>query len=143
MKDKRIVRVKNPKLRKIRNEMRELLLQARDADLNKITHEMELMEFDKDDNRITIDELAPSQLERFRRLQQMKYENREIGRKSICLCYNCGKSDQDMYYNHPYRAWFCVGCVDFLKTAHTKVEAKKVRGEYTCDPDGEFGQSFF
>ena len=143
MRDKRIIRVENPKFRKIRNEMRELLLQARDADLNIITHEMELMEFDKDDNRITIDELTPSQLERFRELQQMKNENREIGRKSICLCYNCGKSDQGMYYNLSYRAWFCIGCVDFLKTAHAKMEAKKARGEYMCDPDDEFGQSFF
>ncbi|MHA1349963.1 MAG: hypothetical protein ACTSPZ_03880 [Promethearchaeota archaeon] len=59
------------------------------------------------------------------------------------MCYNCGKPDQDMYYNHPYRAWFCVECVDFLKKGRATMEAKKARGEYTCDPDDEFGQSFF
>jgi len=143
VKDKRIISVKNPKLRKIRNEMREVLLQARDAELDKITYEMELMEFDKDDNRITIDDLTPSQLERFRELQHLKNENREIGRKSICMCYNCGKPDQDMFYNYPYRAWFCVECVKFLKKGHAKMKVKKAHGEYTCDPDDDFGQSFF
>ena len=105
--------------------MREVLLQARDAELDKITYEMELMEFDKDDNRITIDDLTPSQLERFRELQHLKNENREIGRKSICMCYNCGKPDKDMFYNYPYRPWFCVECVKFLKKGHAKMKVKK------------------
>ena len=142
MKDKKIISVRNPKLQKVRNELRELLLQARDTERGKFSNEMELMRFDKDENRISVDDWTPSQLKRFRELQRLKNEGEEIGRKSICMCYNCGKADQDMYYNHPYRAWFCVGCVDFLKTAHAKMEAKKERGEYTCDPDNEFGQSF-
>jgi len=143
VKDKRIISVKNPKLRKIRDSLRELLFQASSAEWNRIYNEMKEIDANEEGDSIPMDELAPSQLKRFRELQDLKNKNREVARRSICMCYNCGKPNQDMYYNRPYRTWFCVGCVDFLKTAHIKMEVKKARGEYTCDPDDEFGQSFF
>ena len=143
MKDKRIISVKDPKLRKIRDGLRMLLVQASSAEWNKIYDEMEGLRFDKDENRISVDDWTPSQLKRFRELQRLKNENRKMGEKSICMCFNCGKSDQDMYYNYPYRAWFCVECVEFLRKGYAKMKAKKARGEYMCDPDSEFGQSFF
>jgi len=143
VKDKRIISVKGPKLLKVRNELREVLLQARDAELRKIRSEMEKIDSNEVGDSIPMDELAPSQLKRFRELQQMESVNREIGDKSICMCFNCGRADRDMYYNHPYRAWFCVECMEFLRKGYSKMVAKKVRGEYMCDPDDEFGQSFF
>lgn len=143
MKDKRIISVKDPKLRKIRNELREVLLQARRAEWREIYDEMKEIDSNEEGDSIPMDELAPSQLRRFRELQQLENENRETGRKSICMCYNCGKADQDMYYNHSYRAWFCIECVKFLQKGYAKMKAKKARGEYTCDPDDEFGKSFF
>ncbi len=142
MKDKRIISLKNPNLRKIRNEMRELLILARNTKRGKIRSEMKEISSNEEGDSIPMDELTPSQLKRFRELQRLESKNKDIGRKSICLCYNCGKSDLDMYYNYPYRAWFCVECVNFLKSAHSKMRAKKIRGEYTCDPNDEFGQSF-
>ena len=143
MKDKRIISVKDPKLQKIRNELREVLFQARTAEWRKIQDEMEEIDSDERGDSIPMDELAPLQLKRFRELQRLQNENREIGNKSICMCYNCGRADQDMYYNRPYRAWFCVECVKFLRKGYAKMKAKKNRGEYMCDPDDEFGQSFF
>lgn len=143
MKDKRIVSIRDPRLRKIRDELREVLFQARRAELRKIRDEMEEIDSNEEGDSIPMDELTPSQLKRFRELQRLESKNREIGKKSICMCYNCGRADQDMYYNHPYRAWFCVDCVKFLRKGYAKMKAKKARGEYTCDPDDEFGQSFF
>ena len=132
MKDKRIVSIRDPRLRKIRDELREVLFQARRAELRKIRDEMEEIDSNEEGDSIPMDELTPSQLKRFRELQRLESKNREIGKKSIC-----------MYYNHPYRAWFCVDCVKFLRKGYAKMKAKKARGEYTCDPDDEFGQSFF
>lgn len=142
MKDKRIISIKDPKLRKTRNELRELLLQARDTKRDKIKNEMKQLRFDKDNIRISVDDWTPSQLRRFRYLQQLKNEIDEMGNKSICMCYTCGKPDQDMYYNHSYRAWFCVGCANLVKSHRARVEAKKARGLYKCDSDEEFSQSF-
>lgn len=142
MKDKRIVNIKNPKLRKIRNELREVWLQARDAERDRIKNEMELLRFDEDENRISVDDWTPSQIKHFRELQRLKDEVEEIGRKSICMCYTCGKPDQNMYYNHPYRAWFCIDCANLAKSHHTRIKAKKARGVYNCDSDEEFSQSF-
>ena len=142
MKDKRIISIKDPKLRKTRNELRELLLQARDTKRDKIKNEMKQLRFDKDDIRISVDDWTPSQLRRFRYLQQLKNEIDEMGNKSICMCYTCGKPDQDMYYNHLYRAWFCVECANLAKSHHARIKAKKARGLYKCDSDEEFSQSF-
>ena len=143
MKDKRIISVKNPKLRKIRDELREVLNCFAEAEWNKIFDERKRFLYDTDGKRRTVDDMKPEEVKQFRELQSLKNKNREIARKSICMCYNCGKPDQDMFYNYPYRAWFCVECVKFLKMGHAKMKAKKAHGEYTCDPDDEFGQSFF
>ena len=142
MKDKRIISIKNPKLRKIRNEFREVWLQVSDAERSKIRNEMKAIDSDEEGDSIPMNELAPSQLKRFRKLQQLENEIDEIGNKSICMCYTCGKPDQDMYYNHPYRAWFCVECANLAKSHHARVKAKKARGLYKCDSDEEFSQSF-
>ena len=142
MKDKRIISIKDPKLRKIRNEFREVWLQARDSERSKLGNEMKVIDSDEKGDSIPMNELVPSQLKRFRELQQLRNKINEIGKKSICMCYTCGKPDQDMYYNHPYRAWFCVECATLAKSHHARIKAKKARGEYTCDPDEEFSQSF-
>ena len=120
-----------------------MLFQARDAESRKRRDEMGEIDSSEEGDSVPMDELTSSELKRFRELQRLESEGDEIDKKSICMCYNCGRADQDMYYNHPYRAWFCVECVEFLRKGHKKMEAKKARGEYMCDPDGEFGQSFF
>jgi hypothetical protein len=142
VKDKRIISIKNPKFRKIRDELRKVWLQASNKEWDKIYNEMEDIDSDSEGDSIPMDELVPSQLNRFRELQQLKSLNEEIGRKSICMCYTCGKPDQDMYYNHPYRAWFCVGCASLAKAHHARIEEKKEHGDYMCDDDNGFSQTF-
>jgi len=142
VRDKRIVIIKDLGLRKIRNELRMVLIQASNTEWDKIFNKMEEFRYDKDENRISLDDWTPSQLKQFRELQYLKNGNEEICRKSICMCYTCGKPDQDMYYNHPYRAWFCVECANLAKSHQTRIKAKKAHGIYNCDSDEEFSHSF-
>ena len=104
MKDKRIVRIMDPKLRKIRNEMREILNCFLEAEWNKAFNNRKRLLYGVDGKRRTIDDMSSEELQQFRVLQQKQNEIRKIGDHSICMCYTCGKPDQDMYYNHPYRA---------------------------------------
>lgn len=143
MKDKRIISVKTPQMQKIRNGMRMLLIRASQSEGRKIHEELEQMRFDSEENRITVDDMTPTELKLYRELQGLENENREVIRSSICMCHSCGIADRDIYYNYPYRVWYCVDCVDFFKSAHAKMETKKARGDYMCDPDDEFGQSFY
>ena len=143
MKDKRIIRIKDSRLRNIRNGLRMLLIRASSAEERRFHNEMNQIGSNDEGDPIPMGELEPLQLKRFRELQQLENESDDTVRRSICMCRHCGKPDQDMYYNYPYRSWYCVECVDFLRGAYAKMQAKKARGEYTCDPDDEFGQSFY
>jgi len=142
VKDKRIISIKDSKLRRIRNEMREVLNCFLEAEWKNAFNNQKRFLYNIDGKRRTIDDMSSEELQHFRMLQQKQNEIRKIGDHSICTCYTCGKPDQDMYYNHPYRAWFCVECANLAKSHHTRIKEKKRHGEYTCDSDDEFSKTF-
>jgi len=144
MKNKRIIAVKNPRLRKIRNEYRNLWSVAESAEWRRLNDEMEGLSFDEDENILTIDDMKRiGTLERFRSLQENQSDLRRAFRRSICKCSSCGRADLDMYYNKPYNSWFCLDCVQKIINGYANIITKKALGTYYCDDDdGDFGESF-
>lgn len=145
MKHKRIIAIKDPRLRKIRNEFRNLWSAAESAEWNKLGDEMEELDFDEEGHRIFINERTPENLKYYRSLQDTQSELRRNFRNSICMCRSCGRADLDMYYNRSYRTWFCVECVKGIINGYANIITKKALGTYYCgedDDDNDFEESF-
>jgi len=144
MKDKRVIKIKDPRLRKIRNEFRNLWSSAETVRWRGFGDEMEEIRFDKnDDHRILIEERSPENLKYYRSLQEAQQDLRENFRRSICMCYTCGRADLDMYYNKAYNAWWCVECVGMFRVMHPQMKEKYAdKDPRFYDFDEGFGESF-
>ena len=124
MKKKKTIAIKNPKLRKIRNSLRKMLLKAVSVKWNEIHDEWREFFFNPDGTRRSIRNLPPDELEKFRQLQDQENSLRDLADRSICKCVACGSPDRDMVYNKAYDAWYCTECYG-LHRAHAKELAKK------------------
>lgn len=144
MRDKRIIKIRNFRLRKIRNELRLLWHSVSSSQWNKITDELEEMMFDKNDgHRVLISERSPENLKYYRSLQDERNQLRENIRMSICECASCGRADRDMYYNKTYDAWWCADCAGLFRTMHPHMKEKYANKDPRFyDYDEEFGKSF-
>ncbi len=133
MKDKRAIIIKTPKLRKIRNNFRDLWLKATSSKWNNIYDRRRDMLFRSDGSRITISAFSPSELAQFRNLQSQEATLRELASRSICMCVTCGKGEQDMVYNKAYDAWYCTECYG-MERLNTQERAKlKIRKLKPCE----------
>ena len=145
MKDKRIIRIKDPRLRKIRNEFRNLWFIHYESIYKRLSTEMRRLRFDGEGKLLGPDEMKDADvLNIYHSLQRSQQDLREDFKRSICMCYTCGRIDLDMYYNRPYRSWFCVECVPVILTGYANIQIKKELDTYYCDDDNDdFGESFF
>ncbi len=95
MKKERAIIIKNPRLRRIRNELRNILQLWIDDIWSSLTEQIEKHNWD--DDRSTIILRNRSELCLFEEL-------------SICLCLHCGHRDKDMIYRPDMRQWLCIEC---------------------------------
>ena len=105
MKRKRTIIIKDPKLQKIRNNFRILLLKWGSKEWKKLHSELLS---------------TPSEnINLIREINRKKQEIMELKEASICKCASCAGPDKDMTYNPVRKEWFCVDCYrelqDFYK----------------------------
>jgi len=135
MKDKRTIIIKSPKLQKIRNNLRNLLIQAYHARWHTLFEEMDKLECTPEGVVRIIDDYSLEELKKYRQLQKQETALRDLARRSICMCVTCGKGELDMVYNKAYDAWYCTECYGLERISareRAKVKAKK-RGPKSCE----------
>ena len=113
MKKKRTISIKNPQLRKIRNNFRNLWKEwAHQLTIQLHSREEEVYynESGKFKSEITGEEI-----ERVRNISGKLSEIRNLVDKSICKCRRCVRTDQDMTYNPRDGAWYCVECYEEMR----------------------------
>lgn len=143
MKDKRKISVQNSNLRRFRNNLRNIIIEANGVILLKIRGEREEITAKGDGSNIYVGSLTPKDLKKFRKLQNTHEELGEIVRRSICLCHACNKSDRDMIFNKPYDAWYCVECYDRNKNFYKKVLRERAEeGVAKADYD-DFDEDYY
>lgn len=121
MNQKRTIRIKNLQLRKIRNNLRLVLISATHPAWDKIHEEQEKLLIDREGN---VRSLSYSEKIQFAKLQKEKQKIKELVDRSICKCPVCQRADQDMTFNPVNNIWFCVQCYQKNK------EFYKYRDEY-------------
>ena len=103
MKNGRTISIKDPKLQKIRNNLRLIILKA----CSKKKSEISDQKHNKNGNYISPND------DTMKILQDLTDEWWEIERPlraSIVKCASCGKHDRDMTYYRKSCSWYCVHC---------------------------------
>jgi len=114
MKKKRTIVIKDPYLRRIRNNLRDLLISACSVKQSKIQDEKEkLMENEDFFENEKYRKLA-------KELNDQFWEIERPLKASILLCPACFKSDKDMTYNPVRKEWYCTECYAKLKRGFTE-----------------------
>lgn len=109
MKSKRTIIIKNPDLRKIRNNLRNVILEACSVKKSSIHDEEEkLMENDDFFENEKYQKLS-------RDLNDQYWAIETPLRASILLCPACFQTDKDMTYNPVRKEWYCTDCYAKLK----------------------------
>lgn len=107
MKKKKVVKIKNPELRRIRDNLRNILLQAASKEWNRLFNEQDKVFIDSNGNpkKMSLEEKSI-----FHELQEKMDRIHHISKNSICDCATCSAIDRDMVYNPYMKTWFCTEC---------------------------------
>jgi len=115
MKKERAIIIKNPRLRKIRNEYRTILKLWIGDIWSSLNEQQEKLEWD--DGQYTIIQKELSKLYLFEKL-------------SICLCLHCGRRDEDMIFRPDMKQWLCIECNnEFVYYDKLRMELQMSSGE--------------
>lgn len=115
MKVKRTVIIRNQHLRRLRNNLRALVIDACAAEQSKIHEEEEKLKLIPD----YYETHPPKLLKRVKELNNMYWAIERPLRESILLCPACFQSDKDMTYNPVREEWYCTECYAKLKIGFT------------------------
>lgn len=99
MKKKKSIIIKNPRLQKLRYNLRMVII--KEAHIRKSMLRKKWKEYWEMGN--------------LERAQDFANEEQEISRSinsSICICHVCGSAKKDMVYNPELKTWFCIDCYE-------------------------------
>lgn len=116
MKKKRTIILKNARLRKIRDNLRLLIIKASGEAKNRINNKIEKIKntpgyYEGDSLKL---------LNKVKYLKDKWWEIERPLRASILLCPACFQSDKDMTYNPVLKTWYCAECYGILKKGYAK-----------------------
>ena len=104
MKKKRTIIINNPKLKEIRNNLRNLWLEWGESLWFKIDRKREQIQCDE--------EGKPTDLPLFNHLREEEVKISRIMDDSICNCSVCNAKDRNMTYNPLHKEWYCTECYE-------------------------------
>ena len=111
---KRTIRLKDPKLRKIRTELRTLLVREADKRILDLIDKQNDCILKKQSG--VLDE--PSYYEKHDELYHQEIKLRKLKKASICSCATCSDMKKDHVFIPKTREWFCEKCLERLEKAN-------------------------
>ena len=107
MKNGRTISIKDPKLQRIRNNLRLILLKECSKRKSGIRDQEHDLTFDKEGNYIRASEETTMKIQN---LNDKWWEIERPLRASIVKCPGCNKHKKDMTFYRKTRTWYCVQC---------------------------------
>lgn len=105
MKHGRIISIKNPKLRKIRNNLRQLFIEVYRTELSKSMNNA--------DKIIELSEGDTSSLD-MKKLRELNKQQNELGfilKRSTCICGMCSVYNEDIVWHAGWGEWWCLNAL--------------------------------
>lgn len=119
MKKKRTITIKDPRLRKVRNELRCLIMLSEAAEEKKINNKVRNLynvEGFWDENHIDHKKLNREARKLNSQLNNLRYAYNA----SIAFCPVCREINKDMTYNPVSKKWYCTECYRFNQDFETR-----------------------
>ena len=107
MKNGRTISIKDPRLQKIRNNIRLFILNEGSRRKSEIRDQKHDLIFDENENYIRASEETTKNIQG---LTDKWWDIERPLRASAVKCAGCGKHDRDIKYHRKSRSWFCVRC---------------------------------
>ena len=112
MKKKRSIIIKSSSLRKIRNDLRRILVLESNKRRGEVINRRIAIQQDSSGN---LRDLSDEERMKLIKLCTRSNHLSETLTNSICVCEKCHAVDKDMAYNPTVKRWFCVDCFNALK----------------------------
>lgn len=139
MKKKRTVSIKDPRLRRIRNNLRLLLLELTSAQLKRYFEERHKLHMDLDGNYRNLSE---SKKPRASELTKKMREIDILRDRSIIRCPSCRMNDRDMTFNPELKQWYCVQCYREMGEFYYQQKEARAKGLEHDDFNEKFYETF-
>lgn len=110
MKKKRTIIIKNPKLRKIRDNFRSLWIEWGQKMWFELNEEYKEIHYDKNKRPRHPNDYSNEERQLVGHIKSKMREIDNYVDNSICKCIVCGKGDRDMTYNPIDKEWYCTKC---------------------------------
>jgi len=107
MKRRKTIIIRHPMLKRLRDNLRLLIIKAEGQEFHKLIEMDEKLLFDEKGQPV---KLTPEIRQQSREIERKKQALERALDKSICYCTVCGKYDKDMTYNTQVDKWYCVEC---------------------------------
>ena len=114
MKKKKAIIIKNPLLQTLRNNLREIILDAFYRELHKLSVKERSIWEGK-----SVNELSKVENDEFHDLIDRQNKLREAKNRSICECPVWSQTNKDMIYNPKTQYWYCLDCYNELPKSLT------------------------
>lgn len=133
MKKKKTIIIKNPHLRKIRDNLRVVLNLAIHERCNEL---FDLM--------VQVDRSTDKGRDQYFALMYKCDDLRSAEKNSTIQCGACNFGiDRDVRFNPFDKAWYCIECYDLIRDQYYKTMAKKKKGEFIgTDYNEDYARSF-
>lgn len=124
MKKKRTIVIKDPYLRKIRNNLRKFLIQLVVEREEEIQDRIERIVYDK---HKSFRDLKDEEKEEVSSLNLELRKYMSLIRDSICYCNTCQSKEKDMSFNPMLKKWYCVDCFKEFREEYTIQKPRRIR----------------
>lgn len=114
MRNKRVIRLKDLKLRKIRTELRTLLVREASKRIINLIDKQKDCRLKR--QSAVLDE--PLFYEKYSLLENQKNKIRKLLKASICSCATCSDMKKDHVFVTKTREWYCEICLERLEKAN-------------------------
>ncbi|MBA7572305.1 hypothetical protein ES708_14084 [subsurface metagenome] len=133
MKKKKGIIIKDPHLRKIRDNLRVVIDRAVNNEVSRFSYLMRQIDRSTDEGR-----------NQYFALMHRRDDLRRANKSSTIQCAVCNFGiDRDIRFNPFDGAWYCIECYDLIRDQYYITMAKKERGEFIgTDYNEDYARSF-
>ena len=124
MKKRRTIIIKHPRLKRIRNNLRMVLIREAVKREEEIQNKIETIIYDKDRNFRDLKIKEKKEVDKLN-LELRRYMS--LMRDSICYCNTCQSKDKDMSYNPMLKRWYCTDCFKEFQEEYTIHKPRRIQ----------------
>ncbi|MHA1414494.1 MAG: hypothetical protein ACTSO4_17985 [Promethearchaeota archaeon] len=112
MNKRRMICIRDPRLRRLRNSLRNIIVMEAIKRRRKIDREVYALSRNEHGNYIH--NLSEDIMNKIHKLVRQADDINVALKHSVVKCPSCGKNNRDVEYYPQFNLWFCVKCIEYF-----------------------------